>query len=471
MSKKHPRSLEGDDDGQGGTPMERLLREALEARAGQISAHDLRPAAPPSRRVRRLRPVYVAAVPLFGLAAALAVSVLGFRGDSAAQRHDAPPAATVPAGPSPSAQEPTAAASPSASTTSTVSPLAPPDGVAASSTMTPGSGAAVPYNFRGVKFRIPNGWTVPEQDASSSTLCVLSPGAPAGAGAKDCAPYGVSLTAYNTAAEVQGAGWPTMGSLDSDAGWSAQPNCPVWGNPHAIGKGDSLKPADTGVRTKDIVASKTISKTQWQVSCNSRESFTAQLWGLADDQVFVAAVGLKPEYQADLVSILDTLDLSGRPAPALKAHQNDIAITVEGLNPGQSIPNDGTTVQVSVTYRNTTQANCPSVQPLFFAEWYAGSPGTVVPITNGSLERLDGTAWKPLGLGVGGGMDYATQGKDAAFPLAPGQSRTVKYRFKLTRDDAAGVLPMTAQAVLPYDGNGELTVIGQKSTPVRVVVK
>ncbi|GGV01849.1 hypothetical protein GCM10010495_11310 [Kitasatospora herbaricolor] len=469
MSKKHPRSLDGGDDGQGGTPMERLLRDALEARAGQISAHDLRPAAPPSRRVRRLRPVYVAAVPLFGLAAALAFSVLGFRGDNAAQRHDAPPAATVSGSPAPTVSEgPGPSPSPSASAT-TASPLTPPDGPASSTSTTPGSGAAVPYNFRGVKFKVPAGWTVPTQ--SGNRLCVLSPGAPADATADSCEPYGVSLTVYNTAEEIERAIWPSMADLDSDSGWGTQPYCPVWGNPHDIGSGDTLKTVGKVVRTRDIVASKTISKTQWQVSCNSKENFTAQLWGLADDQVYIAAIGLKPEYQADLVSILDTLDLSSRPAPAAKAHQNDVAVTVEGLNPGQSVPNDGTMLQVSVTYRNTSQTNYPAVHPLLFAEWYAGSPGEMVSITAGSLERLDGTAWKPLGLGVGGGMDYATQGKDAAFPLAPGQSRTVKYRMKLTREDGAGVLPVTAQAVLPYDGSGDLTLLGHKSTPVRVVVK
>ncbi|MCX5211887.1 hypothetical protein OG689_21795 [Kitasatospora sp. NBC_00240] len=470
MSKKHPRSLDG-DDGQGGTPMERLLRDALEARAGQITAHDLRPAAPPSRRVRRLRPVYVAAVPLFGLAAALAFSVLGFRGDNAAQHHDAPPAATISGSPVPTVSEgPSPSASPTASVT-TASPLTPPEDLASSTSTTPGSGAAVPYNFRGVKFKVPAGWTVPTQDPARNSLCILSPGAPAGASAESCEPYGVTLTAYSTAEEVQVGLWPSMADLDSDSGWSSQPYCPVWGNPHAIGSGDALKTVGKVVRTRDIVASKTISKTQWQVSCNSKENFTAQLWGLADDQVYVAAIGLKPEYQADLVSILDTLDLSSRPAPAGKAHQNDIAVTVEGLNPGQSVPNDGTMVQVSVTFRNTSQTNYPAVHPLLFAEWYAGSPGEVVSMTAGSLERMDGTAWKALGLGVGSGMDYATQGKDAAFPLAPGQSRTVKYRMKLTREDGAGVLPVTAQAVLPYDGSGELAVRGQKSTPVRVVVK
>ncbi|MFC9325214.1 hypothetical protein [Kitasatospora sp. NPDC057015] len=465
MSEKHPQPP-GGDGGSGGTPLERLLRDALDARAEQVAAHDLRPADPPNRRVRRLRPVYVVAVPLLGLAAALAFGVLGFRGDSVARHDEAPPAATLTAGPSPSASGTAPTASPSPSATG-ASPLAPPDGSAASTA----SGAAVPYDFRGVRFLVPAGWSVPSQDPSAVTLCVLSPGAPSGAGAKDCAPYGVLLAAYNTAEEVGRATWPTAEALDSEAGWSPQPYCPVWGNPHAIGAGDSYKPVGAAVRTRDIVAGQAIRKTQWQVACNGRENFTAQLWGLTGDQVFVAAVGLKPEYQAGLVSILDTLDLGGRQAPVLKPHQNDIAITVEGLGAGQSVPNDGTTVTVSVTYRNTGQTAYPSVHPLLFAENYAGSPGQGVRTTEGALERMDGTAWKQLELGVGGGMDYATQGKDAAFPLAPGQSRTVRYRLKLTSKDGAGVLPVTAQAVLPYDGTGDLVLLGARTVPVRVVVK
>ena len=70
MTDKLPRPGGGDDDGPAGTPTERLLREAMNARTSLITAHDLRPAAPPRTRVRRLRPVYAVTVPLLGLAAA-----------------------------------------------------------------------------------------------------------------------------------------------------------------------------------------------------------------------------------------------------------------------------------------------------------------------------------------------------------------------------------------------------------------
>ncbi len=471
MSKKHPRPLDG-DDGSDGTPTERLLREALGARAEQITAHDLRPADPPSRRVRRLRPVYIAAVPLFGLAAAMAFALLGTHGSPVAKRDQAPPAASLTASPSPVVSDtPSAGPSPTASAATTeASPLAPPAGVTDSPTTTSANAGPVPYIFRGVRFKVPAGWTVVPPSSTSTTLCVLSPGAPAGADTAGCAPYGITLTSYGTPEEVGHALWPSSRALDA-ADASTQPYCSVWGNPHAVGAGDTYKTVGSPVQTRDIVAGEAIRKVQWQTSCNTKESFTTQLWGLEDDQVFIAANGLKPDYQAGLVSILDTLDLSGRQAPVLKPHQNDVAITVEGLGVGQSVPNDGTVVAFSVTYRNSSQTAYASLHPLLFAEYYAGSPGEVVPMTDGTLERLDGTTWKSLGLGVGGGTDYAVQGKDAAFPLAPGQSRTVKYRMKLTSQDGAGVLPVTAQAVLPYDGTQELSVVGARSVPVRVVVK
>ncbi|KQV15448.1 MULTISPECIES: hypothetical protein [unclassified Kitasatospora] len=57
MSQKN-----SDTDGTG-APTERLLREALAARAGAIGVHDLAPVAPPRRRLGRLRPVRPAPVP------------------------------------------------------------------------------------------------------------------------------------------------------------------------------------------------------------------------------------------------------------------------------------------------------------------------------------------------------------------------------------------------------------------------
>ena len=122
---KHPHS--GGDGGPGESPTERLLREALAARADLISVQDLRPGEPPSRRVRRLRPVYIAAVPLFGLAAATAFALLGFHGDPVAKRDDGPPAASMSASPSPSVSPsvspsatPTISPSPSATVSATV---------------------------------------------------------------------------------------------------------------------------------------------------------------------------------------------------------------------------------------------------------------------------------------------------------------------------------------------------------------
>ena len=472
MTKKHPHSR--GDGGPGESPTERLLREALTARADQVSVHGLRPAEPPSRRVRRLRPVYIAAVPLFGLAAALAFGLLGFRGDSLAGHDEAPPAAIVTSGPSPTpvvSDGPTAVPSPTAAVESTpagsaiASPQAPPTGEVSPVTTGAISAPQVPYNFRGVKFKLPAGWTVVPPDPAATTLCILATGAPKDAGAGGCVPYGVILAAYNTPDEARGATWPTTADLASDWGWSHQPYCPVWGNPHEITTPDSYKAVGVPVRTRDIVASRAVYKTQWQVACNATESFTSQMWGLRTDQVFLVANGLKPDYQADLVSILDTLDLSGRQAPLLEPHQNDVDIAVDGLGVGQQVSNDGTAVSFSVTYRNTGQTAYPAVRAVLFADGYAGAPGAP-PITQGTLERKDGTAWTPLAVGVGAAP---LPGTDLVFRLAPGQSRTVEYRMKLTAQDGAGVLPVTARAQLPSDGTSDQT-LGEKSIPVRVVV-
>lgn len=474
MTDELPRQKGGNGSGPDESPMELLLRDAMNARAARITAHDLRPASPPNTRTRRIRPAYVAAVPIFALAASLALGVLTFRADDVSAEKQTPnPAASLTASPSPSPQpaspsptaEPTGSATPSQGVPET--PLSAPTGGTPSSTA---PSAAVPYEFRGVKFKVPAGWRAAPAGSGSTSLCVLSPGAPQSAGAEDCAPYGALLTVYNTADEVNVGAWPSMRHLDEQSGWSPQPYCPVWGNPHAVTGADSLK-TGTAVRTKDIVAGRTADKTQWPVTCNSKESFSAQLWGLRNDQVLVSAVGLKPEYQAGLVSILDTLDLGNRQAPQLKANQSDIAITVEGLGVGQNVPNNGTAVTFSVTFRNNSQVSYAKLQPLVFTEPYGGTPDGMVAMNDGKLERQDGTAWTPVPIAPGGGMDYATTGMSAAFPLAPGQSRTVKYRMSLATTDGAGVMPVAVQATLPYTGSEVFTVVGERRIPVRVVTK
>ncbi|GAA2823977.1 hypothetical protein GCM10010441_55510 [Kitasatospora paracochleata] len=113
MSDKHP----ADE-----TPTERLLREALNARASLVTAQSLRPAAPPKTRLRRLKPVYAVAVPLFGLAA----GVLGYftvHATPTAMKHDSGPAASVSASPTEGVQIPAdPSPSPSASTSPTSIP-------------------------------------------------------------------------------------------------------------------------------------------------------------------------------------------------------------------------------------------------------------------------------------------------------------------------------------------------------------
>ncbi|WP_328955761.1 hypothetical protein [Kitasatospora purpeofusca] len=87
--------------GGGESPMERLLREALAARATRITAQDLRPADPPKGPRNRRRPAYLVGLPLMGLAAALIVGVLTVPTDTLADKGDDAPAATMSDGPVP----------------------------------------------------------------------------------------------------------------------------------------------------------------------------------------------------------------------------------------------------------------------------------------------------------------------------------------------------------------------------------
>ncbi|MFJ6617435.1 hypothetical protein ACIQOW_07635 [Kitasatospora sp. NPDC091335] len=482
MTDRLPRRIGGDGDGPAETPTERLLREAMTARASRVTATSLRPAAPPKSRIRRLRPVYAVTVPL-GLAAAMAIGVLTFHGEPVARNEVPPPAATLTGSPSP-APEPTGTPSPTATPTDpgtpggepvTEAPLAdnPPTGVplaegsspsAPRTTGPPVTGAASSYTLRGVKFRVPAGWRA--APVAADRVCVLSPGAPADPqqnwSQSKCEPYGVLVVAYNSAEETEGGAWPTMADLGSESGWGHQPNCPVWGRPYTPAGGYSSVGAP--VLTKDIVAGKTIDKTQWQVTCRPGDTFTAQMWGLKSDQVYVVANGLKAEYQPALVSILDTLDVSGhQPPTSAQANANAVTVTVDGLVTGQQVPNDGTPTTFSVTFRNTGRTNYPQVTPVVVAESYAGGQPTV----RGTLERQDGTAWTPVDL------NRRAVGKpdvEGSFALPAGQSVTLKYRMKLTKEDGAGVMPVVAEALL-IPAEGVPDVLGERSVPLRVTAK
>ncbi|MFD8785691.1 hypothetical protein [Kitasatospora sp. NPDC059599] len=484
MTDKLHRRSGGDGDEPAETPTERLLREALGARAALVTANSLRPAAPPKHRIRRLRPVYTVAVP-FGLAAAMALGVLTFHGEPVAHDQVPPPAATLTAAPSPSpTAEPTP--TPSATPTDTGTPTGDPetevplaDGTptsSASATNTaPPVGPSTPYTFRGVKFKVPAGWKAVQTAADS--VCVLSPGAPTdpqqGWPQGRCVPYGVLVVAYNGPDESEHAIWPTTGDLASDSGFSHEPSCPVWGHPYIPTA--PYTSIGAAVRTRPTVAGKTADKTQWKATCKPGDSFTAQMWGLSSDQVFVVANGLKDDYQAGLQSIVNSLDVSGHKAPGAATPSADpvtsttVAVTQSGFLPGGMVSAKDGPVTFSVTYRNTGTANLPSVQPLVFTDPYPGTPDSPIPMNAGKLERQDGGTWTQLSMSPGSGMDYATGGKSATFPLAPGASRTVTYRLTVDPADGPGIMPVRMQATLPYDGSGRLTVIGEAIVRENVV--
>ncbi|MFF2747978.1 hypothetical protein ACFVVA_20835 [Kitasatospora sp. NPDC058048] len=481
MTDKLPRRIGGDGDGPAETPTERLLREAMTARASMVTAADLRPAAPPKNRIRRLRPVYAVTVPL-GLAAAMALGVLTFHGEPVAQDQVPPPAATLTAVPSPT-PDPTGEPSPTATPTDQGTPTneAEPEVPAAggfSSSAPPASntptGTASSYTFRGVRFKVPAGWkTVP---VSTSQVCVLSPGAPTdpqqGWDSAKCEPYGVLVVVYNSPDEIGGGAWPTTDDLVADSGWGHQPNCPIWGRPYFPENGYSSVGAP--VRTKPTVAGKTIDKTQWNVTCKPGDTFTAQLWGMGLDQVFVVANGLKSDYQSGLTAIVNSLDVSGHKSPSLTPSDKgakDIAITVDGgIGAGQKMSTNGTPVTFTVTYRNTGLKTYDKLQPLVYTKEYAGTPPSeIVVINRGKLERQDAGVWKEIPLGIGGGMDYAMVGQQAQFSLAPGESRTVTYRMSLDKLDGPGTMPVSVQAMLPYDGSAPLASLKEVIVPVTVV--
>ncbi|MET8542388.1 hypothetical protein ABZW03_17305 [Kitasatospora sp. NPDC004799] len=480
MTDKLPRRTGGDGDGPAETPTERLLREAMTARASLVTATGLRPPAPPKNRIRRLRPVYAVTVPL-GLAAAMALGVLTFHGEPVAQHEVPPPAATLTAAPSPT-PEPTGEPSPTAAPTDpgtptgeaeTGAPLAEGTPSASSSTANQPTGAASSSALRGVRFKVPAGWkAVP---VAADRVCVLSPGAPTepqqGWAAAKCEPYGVLVVVYNTPDETDlGGAWPTMNDLNASDGWGHQPNCPVWGRPYVPDSGYNAIGAP--VRTKPTVAGKQVDKTQWNVTCKPGDTFTAQIWGLGSDQVFVVANGLKSDYQAGLTSIVGSLDVSGHKPPSSTVPSGkDIAVTVDGgIGAGQKVSTDGTPVTFTVTYRNTGQKAFDKVQPLVYTKEYAGTPPSEVLLMNrGKLERQDRGTWREIPLSMGGGMDYARVDEEAWFALAPGESKKVTYRMSLDPVDGPGTMPVAVQATMPYTGAAPLTVLAEATVPVAVV--
>ncbi|KQV15447.1 MULTISPECIES: hypothetical protein [unclassified Kitasatospora] len=435
------------------SPTERLLREALSARASAIGAHDLRPAEPPSRRLRRLRPVQVVtAVAMFGLAASVA-GYFTLAGSPTASHQDPAPAASLSASPTPE-ESPSPSPSPSLS-------------ASASPSNSPSAPAATSYTFRNVTFDVPPGWrTVTEGVAGADSLrvCVFTPDTPESAipakGFGTCVPYGVEIVVWNSAEELENATWPIEQFLDAPTGWSSQPYCSVWGNPR-FPEGEGYKRLGEPKRTTLTVDGHYGNKTEWQVACNANERFTAQMWGFHKEQVFVAANGLRSDYQDDLESIVQSLDLSKHADPLKMGHRNDIKVSF-----GQEAAvreGDTEVITFPVTWYNASATTYAAVEPVVAAESLGNDIAANLPDgPGGTLERKDGNSWTVLpSLRKGGGMDWAGTGKAAAFALAPGQSRTVTYRMKLTTQDKMAGLGVTGAAYLPTK-DGTFNSVGNR---------
>ena len=140
MSEPRDSRSPGDrDPASSETVVEQMLRTALESRANQIGVHDLSPAAPPMRTVRRSRRLYTVALPLIGLAAAGAVGYVAFDHTVDTADRTVQPAVTVTATPGPTATptaQPSVTASPTGTVTATDTPT--------TGTTTTGSATATP---------------------------------------------------------------------------------------------------------------------------------------------------------------------------------------------------------------------------------------------------------------------------------------------------------------------------------------
>ncbi|GAA1964794.1 hypothetical protein [Kitasatospora viridis] len=441
----------GSDDG---TPIERLLREALTARAEQVGVHDLRPAEPPSRKVRRLRAVYATVLPL-GLAAALAIGYLGFNGHNVADHVNPGPAASVGTSHSPEPKaSPSTDPSPSASAPASQPAGEPPAGSLSSgaASTSPGAGGSpssapvtlgATQSFRGVTFRLPTGWTTSNMGPLSPQECLVVPNGPTGP------PTGcpLALTVYSTAGEVSQATYPTAGELTSSDGWAHQPECDAPNNPHLV---DPNGNSDTQTLTsfdhsQVTVAGQPATRSTWGLKCSSGEAFTTRMWGLTGQQVFLRVTGLSPQYEAGLQAVLGSLDASGVLQPQ---QTNPVGFTLYGFGPNQSLHANGAKTPFSVTVGNNGS------QPLVDV-----IPQVNVGQQNGTLEeQLDDGSW------ISVGMSSATVGpvqNVPGFPLDPGKSKTVNYRISLAPSATPVTqLTLTEMAWLKFTPEGSLSMLG-----------
>ncbi|MFB8235196.1 hypothetical protein ACFC58_01435 [Kitasatospora purpeofusca] len=311
----------------GESPMERLLREALAARAARITAQDLRPADPPKGPRNRRRPAYLVGLPLMGLAAAMIVGVLTVPTDILADKGDDAPAATMSDGPVP----------------------------------TRGTDGASPTGFPAPPADDP---VRPEDEPARGT-----------------------------------AGAPSAGAPGTGPGAGTAPVLPGQ-------EGDAPAPPGTGA-------------------------------GAPAPSAGGPAAGEQP----------------ARPSPAAPAPSGTVrqgggvALSFDGLTGREAIVGAGPTT-FSVTWRNTTQRLYDAVAPVVSVRTLTGAVRSGRSVRGRLQREEEGGGWTDVPLTVGSGA-YLASGDAAAFPLAPGAARTLRYRLDPSIDSAEGTLLIEAVAVLP----------------------
>ncbi|MFE9422605.1 hypothetical protein ACFYNO_06545 [Kitasatospora sp. NPDC006697] len=467
----------GQDGADEGTPMERLLREALAARAAQVGPHDLRPAEPPGRKLRRLHPVYSVVLPL-GLAASLAVGYLGFNSHSLADHSPAAPAASVSASHSAEATSVASATpSPSASLTaqdgsapamtsqSASAPAGSPTtgGSAATSSSSPTlSGAPVApvglgpvQSYRGMTFRLPTGWSMATESPTLGFACLNAPAVHRTTDTLGrCGVNSLLLVIFNTVDDAAEGEDPTMDQLDSKGGWAHQPYCYDPSNPHGTGTQTLLSYSET----KTTLPTGQADLATWNVSCDNGGKFTARMWGFRKSQVMAVVQGIDPKYEAGLQAVLGSLDISAVPQSLPK-------VSMSTSLPAAPVPDDGSKVQFSVTYTNTSSTRV--------AEMVAQISLTPAPSGSTLEQQKDDGTWLS--------MPPDTTGADAVlsnlpvFALAPGASRTVNFRvsFAPSAGFAQQQVSLYEQARLKFDDTQatDYGSLGTATQPLPTVAK
>ncbi|MBV6702980.1 hypothetical protein KV557_38780 [Kitasatospora aureofaciens] len=143
---------------------------------------------------------------------------------------------------------------------------------------------------------------------------------------------------------------------------------------------------------------------------------------------------------------------TAQPAAPAEPHSGDVGVEFRSLADGQHVKAGSGYVDFEVVLTNRSSAAyeqvAPVVQSLAF-DRSADCSGCNA-YAHGTLDRKDAAGWKAVKLVQDGERNDAEGG---AFALAPGESRTVKYRLTLAGDNTGGRLPITADAYVAY-GSG-----------------